>query len=233
MKQLSEELNTIKNAVLSGSLKSLIESIGLFGIYFIIFAESGLLIGFLLPGDSLLFTAGFLSSPKIGFLKLWPLILGCWVAAIVGDNVGYEFGKRVGKNLFKREKSLLFNPDNVIKAQKFYEKHGGKSITLARFIPIVRTFAPIVAGVAKMDHKKFTLFNFIGGTLWVWCVTFAGYFLGEIIPEDKIDTYLLPIIFIIILLSILPPLIHMYREKHISFTQKISAKLVNWFKYRV
>jgi len=226
-------MKEILNTFMSGDIKSFVETIGLLGVYIVTFAESGLLVGFFLPGDSLLFTAGFLASPAIGLFKIWPLVLGTWIAAVVGDNVGYEFGKRVGKNLFKREKSIFFNPANVLKAQAFYEKHGGKAITLARFIPVVRTFAPIVAGIGHMDHKKFTFFNLIGGTLWVWAMTWAGYFLGSIIPEDKIDHYLLPIIFGIIFLSILPPLIHLYKENKKTWWQKISERLVVWFKYKI
>ena len=226
-------MKDILNTFMSGDLKSIVEAIGLVGVYIVTFSESGLLVGFFLPGDSLLFTAGFLASPAIGLFKIWPLVIGTWIAAVLGDNVGYEFGKRAGKSLFKREKSLFFNPANVLKAQAFYEKHGGKAITLARFIPVVRTFAPIVAGIGHMDHKRFTFFNFIGGTVWVWGMTWAGYFLGKIIPEDKIDHYLLPIVFGIILLSILPPLYHLYKENKKAWYQKLSDKLVVWFKYKI
>jgi membrane-associated protein len=204
-------MREITSAFLSGDLKLFIESIGLIGVYFVIFAESGLLVGFFLPGDSLLFTAGLLASPAFSFFNIWTLVLGAWVAAIVGDNVGYEFGKRVGHKLFHKEKSLFFNPENVLKAQAFYEKHGGKAISIARFMPIVRTFAPIVAGIGKMDHKRFTFFNFLGGTIWTWGMTFGGYFLGRIIPD--VDKYILPIVALIILISIAPPVYHLYKEK--------------------
>lgn len=226
-------MQSIIQAFLSHDIKSFVESIGLIGVYAVIFAESGLLIGFFLPGDSLLFTAGLLSSPVFNFFNIWTLLLGAWAAAVIGDNVGYEFGKRVGRNLFKREKSLFFNPANLIKAQEFYEKHGGKAITLARFVPIVRTFAPIVAGIGHMDHKRFTLFNFIGGTCWVWGMTLAGYFLGSIIPADKVDTYILPIIALIIFVSVLPPLYHVYKENKKTFWQKFREKIYVWFKYKI
>ncbi len=207
------------SALFSHDLKNLIEQIGYIGVWGIIFAESGLLFGFFLPGDSLIFTAGLLASPLFNFFNIWILITGSWVAAIVGDNVGYEFGKRVGRKLFKKEKSILFNPKNLLKAQEFYEKHGGKAIVLARFMPIVRTFAPIVAGIAHMDHKRFTLFNAIGGTLWVWGLTLAGYFLGSIIPD--VDKYLLPIIGLIVIFSVLPPVLHLYKENKKSWDQKL------------
>ena len=223
-------MNEIMDAVLNHDLMALIRSVGLFGIYGIVFAESGLLIGFFLPGDSLLFTAGFLASPAVGFFNIWWLVIGTWIAAVAGDNVGYEFGKRVGRKLFTREKTFLFNPKNLIKAQEFYEKHGGKAITIARFMPIVRTFAPIVAGIGHMDHKRFTFFNFLGGTIWVWCVTFAGYFLGNIIPEDKIDSYLLPIILVIIILSVLPPAFHVYKENNKSWVEKFKDKVSTQIK---
>ena len=154
-------MQEVLNAVFSHDLMALIQAVGLIGVFSIIFAESGLLIGFFLPGDSLLFTAGLLSSPDFGLFNFWVLAIGAWIAAVAGDNVGYEFGRRVGPALFRREQSLFFNPKNILKAQEFYEKHGGKAITLARFIPVVRTFAPIVAGIGKMDHKKFTFFNFL------------------------------------------------------------------------
>ena len=197
------------NAILNHDLRGLIEAVGLFGVWAIIFAESGLLIGFFLPGDSLLFTAGFLATPAVGFFNIWHLIIGAWIGAVLGDNVGYEFGKRIGRKLFTRPNSLLFKQENLIKAEEFFEKHGGKSLVLARFMPVIRTFVPIVAGVGHMNHAKFTFFNFLGGTLWVFGVGFLGYFLGSLIPD--IDKYLLPIIGGIIILSILPPIIHFYR----------------------
>ena len=227
-------MQKIIESFVSGDLKSFIQAIGMFGVYGVIFAESGLLVGFFLPGDSLLFTAGLLSSPAFAFFNVWHLVLGAWFCAVLGDNVGYEFGKRVGRSLFKREKSFLFNPANLIKAQQFYEKHGGKAITLARFMPVVRTFAPIVAGIGHMDHKRFTFFNFIGGTVWVWLMTFGGYFLGSVIPD--VDKYILPIVLLIIVVSVAPPIYHVYKENKKTFWEKVKEKLVgilNFFKYKV
>jgi len=218
-----DSMQEIITAFLRNDLKSFVEAIGLFGVYAVVFAESGLLIGFFLPGDSLLFTAGLLSSPAFSFFGIWPLVLGAWAAAVLGDNVGYEFGRRVGRKLFKREKSLLFNPANLERAQNFYEKHGGKAITIARFIPIVRTFAPIVAGIGHMDHKKFTFFNFLGGTAWVWSMTFGGYFLGSLIPD--VDKYILPIVLIIIIASVLPPALHLYKENKKTLWERLRDKI--------
>jgi membrane-associated protein len=207
-------MNEVIQAFLHHDLRALIEAVGLFGVWTIVFAESGLLIGFFLPGDSLLFTAGFLASSSIKLFNIWPLVLGSWVAAIVGDNVGYEFGKHVGRKLFRRSDSLLFKQENLVKAEQFYEEHGGKALILARFMPVVRTFVPIVAGIGHMNRGVFMLYNFIGGTLWVFGLSFAGYFLGNLIPD--VDKYLLPIIIGIIVLSALPPIIHLYKESQKS-----------------
>ena len=184
-----------------GDLESALQTIGLIGLLAIVFAESGLLIGFFLPGDSLLFTAGLLSSQ--GHLAPLPVILvGCFLAAVAGDQVGYAFGARVGPALFRRPDSRIFKQEYVEKARHYFERHGSKTIVLARFVPIVRTFAPILAGVGEMQYRTFVTFNILGGLLWAVGVTTLGYILGESIPD--IDKYLLPIIGVIILLSLLP-----------------------------
>ena len=190
-------------------LPELIETIGYIGIFAIVFAESGLLIGFFLPGDSLLFTAGFLASQEI--LSLPILLVGCAFFAIAGDSVGYAFGRRVGRRLFQRENSTFFKKKYLMAAEAFYEKHGGKAIVLARFVPIVRTFAPIVAGIGEMHYRRFVSFNIIGGLLWAVGVTVAGYFLGSVIPD--VDKYLLPILAVIIFVSLLPSIIHVLRDE--------------------
>lgn len=183
--------------------------VGALIVFFVIFAESGLLIGFFLPGDSVLFTAGFLASR--GYIDIWFLAIGCFIAAVTGDSIGYSFGKRVGQKLFHRENSVLFHKDNLLKAQQFYAIHGKKTIILARFLPVVRTFAPIVAGIADMHYPTFLAFNIVGGLLWAVGLSVAGYFLGRVIPN--VDRYLLPIIVGIILVSILPTLIHIFKEE--------------------
>lgn len=188
-------------------LVELIKNIGLLGVFGIVFAESGLLIGFFLPGDSLLFTAGFLASQ--GFINIWVLTIGSFIAAVVGDSVGYSFGHKFGKRLFQRENSLLFHKDNLLKAKAFYEKHGGKTIILARFMPIIRTFAPIVAGMGDMQYKSFLLYNVMGGLLWTIGLSVAGFTLGSAIPD--VDTYLIPIVVLIVLLSALPSAIHILK----------------------
>ncbi len=189
-------------------ITTFIKTIGLVGVWAVVFAESGLLIGFFFPGDSLLFTAGFLASQ--GFFPPGLLIFGAFVAAVARGRTGYAFGQKIGKRIFHKEDSLYFHKDNLTKAQDFYKKHGKKTIILARFVPVVRTFAPIVAGVGDMEYKTFLTFNLIGGLLWAVGVTSLGYVLGSSIPD--IDHYLLPIIALIIFLSILPSLYHLLKS---------------------
>ena len=191
------------------SPEKLIETFGTIGIFVIIFAESGLLIGFFLPGDSLLFTAGLLASQ--GKLNLAVLLVGCFIAAVAGDQVGYMFGQKAGPALFRRRDSRIFKQKYVQRANEFFEHHGRKTIVIARFVPVVRTFAPILAGVGEMRYRTFVTFNVIGAFLWAVGVTTAGYILGEQIPD--IDKYLLPIIGVIILLSVLPPAIEVLRHR--------------------
>jgi membrane-associated protein len=194
-------------------LKELIQSFGFMGgqlvILGVIFAESGLLIGCFLPGDSLLFTAGFLASQ--GLLNIWLLIPGAFICEVLGDNVGYATGRKFGRSLFQRKDSRFFHKENLVKAEKFYEKQGKKTIVLARFMPVVRTFAPIVAGVSEMKYGVFLTYNIIGGFIWTFGLTILGYFLGKTIPD--VDKYLLPIVISIVILSILPSLIHLYGER--------------------
>ncbi|MEP7204360.1 MAG: VTT domain-containing protein [Ilumatobacteraceae bacterium] len=178
----------------------------------IVFAESGLLIGFFLPGDSLLFVAGFLSS-NAGHHVMPPLPVTAgviFVAAVLGDQVGYLFGRKVGPSLFDRSKSRLFNPVNVARAHLFFERRGPAAIVLARFVPIVRTFTPIVAGVAKMNYRTFVTFNLIGGFLWGVGVTTLGYFLGEI---DFVKNNLEIAAVVIVAISLLPVAIEYMRHR--------------------
>jgi membrane-associated protein len=193
--------------------KQLVESLGFWGghlaIWSIIFAESGLFFGFFLPGDSLLFAAGFLASQ--GFLNIFALIIGCFVCAVVGDNVGYATGKRFGHKLFSKEDSLFFHKNHIVKAQKFYDKHGKKTIVLARFMPVVRTFAPIVAGIGKMDYPTFFKFNLLGGLVWTSGLCTLGFVLGKSIPD--VDKYLLPITLAIVVISVIPSLLHLLPER--------------------
>lgn len=196
--------------LLHGDLKAIIEAIGYIGVFTIVFVESGLLIGFFLPGDSLLFTAGFLASQ--GFFDITLLALGSFIAAVTGDSVGYYIGHKFGRKLFHKEDSLLFHKDHLLKAEAFYKKHGGKTIILARFMPIIRTFAPVVAGIGSMNYSTFLSYNIFGGLLWAVGLSLAGFFLGSIIPD--VDKYLLPIILLIIFASIAPGIYHGLKDKH-------------------
>lgn len=192
-------------------LNALIMWAGYIGLTIIIFAETGLLIGFFLPGDSLLVTAGLLASQGVGNLNVYLLGTILSIAAIVGDSVGYSIGRAAGPRIFKREDSRFFKKAHLIKAHEFYQRHGGKTIVLARFMPIVRTFAPVVAGVANMEYRQFVFFNVFGGLLWIWSMLFTGYFLGRYVPG--IDQHIEKVILIVIFLSILPGIIGWLRER--------------------
>lgn len=185
---------------------------------FIIFAESGLLVGFFLPGDSIIFTLGFLlqSMDSIGFgINIHIVFLFLFICAAIGDNTGYAFGNRVGPHIFNKPNSLLFKKENVKRAQDFYDKHGKKTIILARFVPIVRTFVPVVAGVGKMEYKTFFTFNLIGAGLWTGVVLYLGYFLGAWLTSIgvDVDAILLPIVLAIVLISVSPALYAVLKDK--------------------
>jgi len=199
-------------------LVKLIESVGYVGIFAIIFAESGLFFGFFLPGDSLLLTAGLIASrpiPATGqpLLNIWILIPGLFIAAVLGDQVGYWFGAKTGPLIFTRDNSLLFRRKNLLAAKAFYEKHGGKTVTLARFVPFIRTFAPIVAGAAEMNYRRFVMFNLIGGFLWAVCMTLLGYFLGRAFGSvEGIDKYFTLLVIAFFFIPGLPGLIHLWND---------------------
>jgi membrane-associated protein len=190
---------------------TLISDFGLIGILIVVFAESGLLIGFFLPGDSLLFTTGLLVSDH-HYLKqpLWMVAVLVAVAAVLGDQVGYMFGRKVGPSLFRRPDSRLFKQENIEKAHEFFESYGPRSILMARFVPIVRTFTPIIAGVSRMDYRTFSLYNFFGGTLWAVGVTILGYFLGQV---DFVRTHIEFILVAVVLVSILPMAFEVLRAR--------------------
>ncbi|MGH7726076.1 MAG: DedA family protein [Candidatus Eiseniibacteriota bacterium] len=202
-----------------------IRTIGLFGVFAVVFAETGLLIGFFLPGDSLLFTAGFLASQ--GVFDIGWLSTGCFVAAVLGNIAAYSFGHRVGRRLFERPASRFFKREYLVKAHSFYEKYGASALIIARFMPVVRVFAPIVAGVGLMDYRKFMFFNILGGALWCFGLTWLGYWLGNTIPD--VDRYLLPIIGLIILVSVLPAVVHWWQE-HPESRERLIARVKRPFK---
>jgi membrane-associated protein len=191
------------------NLEELIRTVGYVGIFFMIFAESGVLIGIVFPGDSLLFTAGFLASAGVFNFPL--LVAGCFIAAVLGDNVGYSFGKKVGPRIFNKEESFFFHKRHVERAKDFYARHGGKTLVIARFVPFVRTFAPILAGVGNMEYRSFFLYNLLGAFLWAVGVTSLGFALGNLIPD--IDRYILPGVVIIVVISLIPTALHLFRER--------------------
>lgn len=188
---------------------AMVKAGGYFGIALIIFAESGLLFGIFFPGDSLLFAAGLLSAA--GFLSFWPLVFLVVTAAILGDSLGYWFGANVGTNFFKRKDSFFFKQEYLKRTERFYQEYGGRAVVLARFVPIVRTIAPILAGVGSMKYKTFVSYNMLGGFLWGAGMLSLGYSLGSIIPNS--ERYILPISLAIIIVSFLPILINLLRGK--------------------
>jgi membrane-associated protein len=191
-------------------LVKLIIAVGYVGVWATIFAESGLLIGFFLPGDTLLLTVGMLAAR--GQLKLAPLLISLPFAAILGDQLGYLIGRKTGPRIFTRDQSVLFRRENLLAARRFYQKHGGKTVILARFIAFIRTFAPVVAGAAEMPYSKFLLFSLIGGPLWTIGVTLAGYYLGHSIPN--LDHYLLVMVILLPSASIISGLLQSARERN-------------------
>lgn len=202
--------------------EKLLDKFGLIGLFLIVFAESGLLIGFFLPGDSLLFTAGLLVATKVLDANIVAVLLGCFVAAVAGDQVGYQFGKRVGPSLFDRPQSRLFKPAHVVRAHEFFARHGAKTIVLARFVPIVRTFAPIVAGVGNMRYRTFAMFNVVGALLWAVGVTALGWALGKRYPwmGDKIEI----LVVVIVAVSVLPVAVEFLRHRRQKARNEASAE---------
>ncbi len=192
-------------------LPALVQWAGYVGLTIIIFAETGLLVGFFLPGDSLLVTAGLLAADQAFGLNIWLLGLILTVAAVVGDTVGYHVGKATGPRIFTRENSLFFHKDHLLKAQAFYEKHGGKTIIIARFMPIVRTFAPVVAGVGQMRYASFLAYNVFGGVLWIWSMLLTGYVLAKTV--SGVAKHVEKVILVVVFLSILPGLIAWWRNR--------------------
>jgi len=187
----------------------IIKAVGVIGIILIIFAETGLFFGFLFPGDSLLFMAGIFASQ--GFLSIEILLIGGIVAAILGDSVGYWSGKKFGRKLFDRDAGFFFKKKRLRDTESFYEKHGKSTLVIARFVPVIRTFAPIVAGIGNMNYKTFISYNIFGGTFWVSLMLLLGYFFGGLIPNP--DIYIIPISLLIIFLSFLPIIVKIIKYK--------------------
>ncbi|MDE1975570.1 MAG: VTT domain-containing protein [Patescibacteria group bacterium] len=189
--------------------QALIAALGVAGVVAVIFMETGFFFGFFFPGDSLLFMAGFLATQNKTSLAI--LLAGCFLAAVLGDAVGYVVGKKAGPAIFVKDDSLFFNRKHVARAQHFYEKYGKKTIFLARFVPIVRTFAPVVAGVGGMRYRTFAAWNIAGGLAWTWGMLLLGYGFGSIIPDP--DRYVLPAVAVIVVISLLPPLREILKKR--------------------
>lgn len=201
------------------NLPELVQWAGLFGLAAIVFSETGLLVGVFLPGDSLLVTAGLLSAR--GYLNVYTLVPVLTVAAICGNSVGYFIGRATGPRIFNRENGLFFNKKHAIRAHEFYEKYGRKTIVLAQFMPIIRTFAPVVAGVGGMKFRTFIAFNIIGAVSWIWSMISIGYFLGSYIPG--IDQHIEIVVVVVVFISLLPGLISWYRGRRANSGDGSSA----------
>lgn len=193
------------------ALTDFITHLGIFAVLAVVFAESGLLIGFFLPGDSLLFMSGFLVQQGTFHINIHAFVALLFIAAVLGDSVGYSFGHKVGRKLFERPNSRIFKKKYLLQAEAFFEKHGAKAIVLARFVPIVRTFTPIIAGISKMHYRTFLTFNLIGGALWTAIFTYAGFFIGKKLQEMGINIEIIAII--IVLISVAPIVGHMLSSK--------------------
>lgn len=214
MESITELLKYLNPKVLIDTMLELLGNYVYLGLIFVIFAETGLAVGFFLPGDSLLVVCGLFAAA--GKLNIWVMLVTLFLAAVIGDAVGYYSGKKVGPAIFSRPKSRFFNPKHLAKAHAFYEKHGGKTIIIARFVPIVRTFAPIVAGAADMRYRDFVFFNVLGGFLWVTSMLFAGYFLGGVVENAfgiKLEDHIDKVVIVVVFLSILPIIIEFLKAK--------------------
>jgi len=211
-------------------MEDLIRTIGYLGLFAFIFAESGLFFGFFLPGDSLLLTAGLLAwkvdtATGQPFMNLWLLLIVLPFMAILGDNVGYWFGKKTGPRIFNRENSRFFKRKNLLAAKAFYDKHGGKTIVIARFMPFIRTFAPIVAGGVEMEYRTFFIWNFFGGLLWSLGMTLVGFgigtFFGARVDPDTLDKYFVLLIVAVVLISALPTMLHLWKENRVEIMRRL------------
>ncbi len=208
-------------------LIELIKAVGYLGLFGIVFAETGLLVGFFLPGDSLLFTAGILAAE--GYLDISLLLIVLAGAAIIGDSTGYAIGKKFGPKIFAKDQSVLFNRKHLERAEKFFEKHGPKTIIIARFVPVVRTFVPTLAGVGKMSYYKFLTYNIVGGLFWVGSITMLGYYLG--LKVENIEKFIIPGIVIIIALSLSPYIKQFLTNKELrvqtyAFIKKVLSRII-------
>ncbi len=217
MESLYELIHFLNPKVLIDSLLGWLGIYIYFGLFFIVYAETGLAVGFFLPGDSLLVVAGLFAAA--GKLNISLILLAFFLGSILGDSTGYWTGRVMGKTLFNREKSLIFKPSRVEKAKKFFEKYGPKTVILARFVPIVRTFAPIVIGTAEMPYAKFLTYSVIGGLLWISSMVLSGYFLGGVVERAlgvKLEDHIEKVVIVVVAASLLPPIIEFLKHRFVK-----------------
>ncbi len=214
MESITDLLHYLNPKVLIDTLLNWLGGYAYFGLFFIVFAETGLAVGFLLPGDSLLVVSGLFAAA--GKLNIALVLVAFFLGSVIGDSTGYWTGRTMGKRLFNREKSFVFKPSRVEKARAFSEKYGAKTIILARFVPIVRTFAPLVIGATEMPYVKFLTFSVLGGALWIFSMVLGGYFLGGLIESAlgiKLEDHIEKVVIVVVFLSILPPIIEFLKSK--------------------
>ncbi len=198
-----------------------------FGLFFVVFAETGLAVGFFLPGDSLLVVSGLMAKTVPDKLNVVLVMLAFFLGSVVGDNTGYWTGRVMGKRLFNRESSRIFKPSRVRKAHDFFEKYGVKTVVLARFVPIVRTFAPMVVGAAEMPYHKFVVFSILGGALWISSMVLAGYFLGGVVEQAlgiKLEDHIEKVVIVVVFLSLLPPIIEFLKHRYGKKTTELEPE---------
>jgi len=212
----SQIIELLNPKVLIDTLLNWLGGFVYFGLFFIVFAETGLAVGFFLPGDSLLVVSGLMARTLPDKLNIFLVLIAFFAGSVIGDSVGYWTGRTMGKRLFNREKSFIFKPSRVEKAKKFFEKHGAKTIVFARFVPIVRTFAPMVIGATEMPYSRFLPFSIVGGILWIGSMVLAGYFLGTVIENAfniKLEEHIEKVVIVVILLSIVPMIIEYLKAR--------------------
>lgn len=216
MESLSELLQYLNPKVLIEALLGWLGIYVYFGLFFIIFAETGLAVGFFLPGDSLLVVSGLMAKTLPDKLNVIYILIAFFFGSIIGDSTGYWTGRYMGKKLFNREDSWIFKPSRVEKAKLFFEKHGVKTVILARFMPIVRTFAPIVVGASEMPYSKFLPYSILGGFLWIFGMVLSGYFLGGIVESTfgiKLENHIEKVVIVVVILSLLPPVFEYLKSR--------------------
>ena len=225
MESITDLLHYLNPKVLIDALLGWLGGFVYVGLFFIVFAETGLAVGFFLPGDSLLVVSGLFAAA--GKLNIWLVLTAFFLGSVVGDSTGYWTGRTMGRRLFNREKSFIFKPSRVEKARAFSEKHGAKTVILARFVPIVRTFAPLVIGATEMPYAKFLTFSILGGALWIFSMVLGGYFLGGVIESAlgiKLEEHIEKVVIVVVLLSILPMIYEYLKARRESSIEPVSER---------